>query len=152
MTESTNWRALCAELLDVIDFLCEGDTRPDSESVTRARAALAQPEPEGPTDEELRQLYCELFSLQCSPASLGAAPVRFARAVLAHLSRPAIKPVPVAERPWEREGWCDAQGKCWWWNSATNTLGTPWWSYEPWEWVEDATHCLPHHALPVPQP
>ena len=52
MTESTNWRALCAELLDVIDFLCEGDTRPDSESVTRARAALAQPEPEGVTDED----------------------------------------------------------------------------------------------------
>lgn len=77
MTESTNWRALCAELLDVIDFLCEGDTRPDSESVTRARAALAQPEPEGPTDKEI---------------------IAGVRAVLAHLSRPAIKPVPVSER------------------------------------------------------
>jgi hypothetical protein len=65
---------------------------------------------------------------------------------------PAIEPVPVSERPWEREGWCDAEGRCWWWNPATNTLGTPWWSYSPWEWMEDATCSLPHHALPLPTP
>ena len=23
-------------------------------------------------------------------------------------------PVPVSERPWEREGWCDMDGECWW--------------------------------------
>lgn len=54
-----------------------------AEAIPLLEAALAEPEPEEPTDEELRQLYCELFSLQCSPASLGTAPVRFARAVLA---------------------------------------------------------------------
>lgn len=23
-------------------------------------------------------------------------------------------PVPVSDRPWEREGWCDMDGECWW--------------------------------------
>ena len=41
----TDFRALCAELLEIIDFLCEGDARPDCDIVTRVRAALAQPEP-----------------------------------------------------------------------------------------------------------
>ena len=120
--------------------------------------ALEQPESKGATDDELLEVAAKALGYKsipsdetCLTAEAGEL-LAYARAVLARWGRPAIKPVPVAERPWEREGWCDAQGKCWWWNSATNTLGTPWWSYEPWEWVEDATHCLPHHALPVPQP
>jgi hypothetical protein len=43
----TDFRALCAELLEIIDFLCEGDSRPDCDIVARARAYLSQPEPEG---------------------------------------------------------------------------------------------------------
>lgn len=69
------------------------------------------------------------------------------------LRQPAPVPVPVAvaERPWEREGWCDAEGRCWW--SVPN---------QSWPCVylmkvdsvlaaadEDA-HCLPHWALPQP--
>jgi hypothetical protein len=61
----------------------------------RARAALAEPdgpavqsrEPASvttePSDEELRQLYCELFMLRCDPSILGTGPMHFARAVLA---------------------------------------------------------------------
>jgi hypothetical protein len=58
----TDFRALCAELLNVIDSLpCEtnykGESRYvfpiDEDVIFRARAALAQPEPHGPTDEEL---------------------------------------------------------------------------------------------------
>ena len=61
-----------------------------------------------------------------------------------------LSPVPVVERPWERQGWCDAEGKCWVWNA-----GNCCW----WEWVdsrmidfshEGYTHSLPHDALPVP--
>lgn len=30
-------------------------------------------------------------------------------------SRAALVPVPVGERPWERQlGWCDLDGECWW--------------------------------------
>ena len=51
----TDFRALCAELLDEFDYYTDWS---DAEKVKdRARAALAQPEPEGPTDEELTMVY-----------------------------------------------------------------------------------------------
>ena len=46
------------------------------------------------------------------------------------LQRSAPAPLPVAERPWEREGWCDAEGQCWWFAPA-----------------EAIPHCLPHWAI-----
>jgi hypothetical protein len=36
-----------------------------------------------------------------------------ADAAINALARPTIQPVPVAERPWEREGWCNERGWCW---------------------------------------
>jgi hypothetical protein len=85
------------------------------------------------------------------------------RAVLARWGRPAIKPIPVSERlpgpedclgrPFEET---DA-GYCWWWFPEREE----WWfveaviwragSYHNWTPIS-ATHWLPHHALPVPQP
>jgi len=53
----TDIRALCAELLEIIDFLCEGDSRPDCDIVARARAYLAQPEPEELTEEEIEKRF-----------------------------------------------------------------------------------------------
>jgi hypothetical protein len=52
----TDWRALCAELLGALEN--EGHAHwpggPDGDPlIEQARAALAQPEPEGPSDEEL---------------------------------------------------------------------------------------------------
>jgi hypothetical protein len=72
--------------------------------------------------------------------------VEAARTALAHpAARNAqLSPVPVAERPWEREGWCDAEGRCWWFNHA----GIP-----EWQLASDGPYgdfSLPHHALPVP--
>jgi hypothetical protein len=61
-------------------------------------------------------------------------------------ARPTIEPVPVAERPWEREkGWRDPDGECWWcppdgplyWQMANPAM-----VYGGW--------LLPHHAIPVP--
>lgn len=49
----TDWRALCAELVEDIEEWMDGtDHCPPSSValVNRARAALAQPEPQGPTD------------------------------------------------------------------------------------------------------
>jgi hypothetical protein len=167
--------------------------------IERHYAALAEPEPQGPTDEELWQIWNDVD---------GSIPTVF-RAVLARWGRPAIEPVavqpegrqdltwigvaeglrcvlrddsedaiqrawqrsrildavdlieanclpvPVAERPWEREGWCDAEGRCWWGRIEGNP-GNPEWFlaglseiegfYEIGDWVV----LLPHHALPIP--
>jgi hypothetical protein len=72
------------------------------------------------------------------------------RAALARWGGAAVQPVPVGERPWERDGWCDAEGHCWRFDPCENG----WWSYgapldlmgspRPW------THIAPHWALPVP--
>jgi hypothetical protein len=55
------YRALCAELADSVELLLEMravDTKPmviTEDRVSRARAALAQPEPVAPTDEEIEE-------------------------------------------------------------------------------------------------
>ncbi len=59
---STDYRALCAELADSVELLLEMravDAKPmaiTEDRVSRARAALAQPEPVAPTDEEIMEL------------------------------------------------------------------------------------------------
>ncbi len=55
-------------------------------------AALAQPEPQGPTDGELYDLWD-----QEGPEADFQECRRFARAVLARWGRPAIEPVPQQE-------------------------------------------------------
>ena len=68
------------------------------------------------------------------------------------LQRQALVPVSVSERPWEREGWCDAEGKCWirgkvegdWRLINPTNSGVPNLKY-------CFTHCLPAHALPLPE-
>ena len=54
MTE-TNFRARCEELMDEAIYLgvIPYNQAPNPELIARARAALAQPEPVVPTDEEL---------------------------------------------------------------------------------------------------
>ena len=62
---------------------------------------------------------------------------------------PAVVPVPVAERPWEREGWCDKRGRCWY--GAPDRPGAiACWDLD-FEAATDDTHSLPHHAIPPPQ-
>jgi hypothetical protein len=107
-----------------------------------ARAALAQPEPEvaGPSDEDLEALAQELDDVPVQ------AVFAFARAVLARWGRPAIQPIPVAERLPGVED-CDGCGNCWWFRQGTRD-GFPFW----WLGCGDnvSTHWLPAHALPVP--
>ena len=102
----TDWRALCAELLDAEqDQTVANDGSSDRFDLVaaRARAALAEPETEGPTDKELLELMPETmrdeFSYAakvCSDATggqvkpgifrvcLNSAALEYARAVLAH--------------------------------------------------------------------
>jgi len=52
----TDYKQLCAELVDAIDSGIPTDRMHSSPLVQRTRAALAEPEPEGPTDEEIMEL------------------------------------------------------------------------------------------------
>ena len=152
----TDFRALCAELVEAWDGLpWEFDWRGnlvgpfaniDEEPFERARAALAQPESQGPTDEDLRALW--RLGWQSKDPEDGA--VLFAKEVLGRWGRPAIEPVPVAERLPGPED-CDAEGRCYAWDGY-------WWLVRSAALEEDDTgagdgytHWLPHNALPVPQ-
>jgi hypothetical protein len=63
----TDFRALCAELADSLEEWLSSnsiggislDDGTDAELIFRAQAALAQPEPQGPTDEDLIELFNE---------------------------------------------------------------------------------------------
>ena len=62
---------------------------------------------------------------------------------------PARTPVPVSERPWEREGWCDEQGQCWMGDPGGGGFIPSWRLCRP----EDAPSMkvsLPFNALPLP--
>lgn len=185
-TTPTNWRALCAELLNhaviaqrllvgegIWDYggEIEGDGDEDEGLFDRARTALAQPESEAPTDKELLELMpktmrdefaavSEVYSTatggQVKPGLfrvvLNTVALEYARAVHAaaqHLT--TIEPVPVADCPWERKGWCDSEGKCWWW--IVDQPGEfPHWIYAPIEAMGWSNYqaCLPHYALQMP--
>jgi hypothetical protein len=52
-----DYKKLCAELVEKLDELnCHYNVPNQSAIIERARAALAEPEPEGPTDEEIMEL------------------------------------------------------------------------------------------------
>ena len=97
----TDYKQLCAELLKAYEILL-GELRFDNRLAKRARTALAEPESEGPTDEELMNLlplysyedgfYDGFFQPKSLPSDWGdeddyiASPkaiLVFARAVLA---------------------------------------------------------------------
>jgi hypothetical protein len=81
-----------ADELDRYRQLLMDDRRETHALAAEARAALAQPEPQGPTDEELHDLWD-----QEGPEADFQECRRFARAVLAKWGRPAIEPVPQQE-------------------------------------------------------
>ena len=87
---STDFRALCAELVDDLalsdwPYKLEKVFRAD---ITRAHAALAQPEPVAPTQGEAVAVYTEVMAAHdCQ--TLGDMAEHFARAVLARWGTPA---------------------------------------------------------------
>jgi hypothetical protein len=133
-----------------------------------ANAALDQPEPEGVTDEELLRTYGKAKREHCYDGPIDDWPRRAERAATVHglraviaadrarWGRPAIQPVPVTEHPWEREGWCDAEGRCWLGRRRIGEdLGpclTPVWTLsKPVGASLLYTESLPHYALPLPK-
>jgi hypothetical protein len=139
----TDFRALCQELLQGLDENRHPEVRYPGHLrivMARGRAALAQPEPQGPTDAELITMWATTRYIDQPEGGLA-----YARAVLARWGRPAIEPVPTSERPWERDGWCDAEGRCYGWD------GDYWWMVGNPGWANvTITHWLPYWVLPVP--
>jgi hypothetical protein len=113
-----------------------------------ARAAEIQPEPVAPTDGELQVFYDEHFiswsKWRCNQETC-TFEIYLLRAALARWGTPAIKPVPVGERPPGVKD-CDEMRRCWFWCKAVKT-----WDFRSRnrQMVHD-THWLPHWALPVP--
>ena len=116
---STDYRALCAELVEDVCYLIDCVDHDCCDPValmecrkhlSQTRAALAQPEPEGVTDKEIEQ---EAIANADTDDEYRAFK-RGAFFVQERISRPTIKPevppmpVPVAERP-EPEGVGDVQ-------------------------------------------
>jgi hypothetical protein len=98
---TNTFRALCAELIDELDYqTCNHEA---DDLIDRARAALDEPEPvpEGPTDKDLVELACaEVYNSrnweepECTTddpypyEASSFAWLNFARAVLARWGRP----------------------------------------------------------------
>jgi hypothetical protein len=108
MTTPTDFRALCAELLEALEnairiIYGEDGTKHISTAdavITKADAALAQPEPEGPTEHDIAELAedIEWKQLPQDEATRPSFLLEFARAVLTRYPRPTIEPVAVSER------------------------------------------------------
>jgi hypothetical protein len=69
---------------------------------------------------------------------------------------PAVVPVAVSERPWEREGWRDAEGRCWWGRPSEELCNSDWFLATRDEVEDFCSECmpivsLPHNAIPLPQ-
>jgi hypothetical protein len=111
----------------------------------RARTTLAQPEPEVPTVMQILALSDEIGAEELGTIDL-------VRRALARWAHPAIEPVPMTERPWKREGWCDAEGRCWFLIKGSSLLKPCWVLGEPGEGILTHSFSLPHHALPLPTP
>ena len=155
---TTDWKSLCAELVEKVGFITWGSGTPEDlkELLNRARAALADGPavPEGrepasvtgqPTRRQLMMLADEM-----GMASIGDAAL-YARAVLTRWGNPAPQPVPVSERLPEPED-CDVEGRCWmlgkverdWRLINPEKSGLPHLRY-------CFSHWLPFHALPLPE-
>jgi hypothetical protein len=93
----TDFRALCAELTDWIHDETRTSSGIPHPLVARARAALAQPEPQGPTDAELIRAYQAAYQPAWERGEYYGCHVDGLRAVLARWGRPTIEPVPGVE-------------------------------------------------------
>jgi hypothetical protein len=107
----TNWRALCARMADELDHYRQhlmDDRRETHALAAEARAALAQPEPQGPSEAKLKTFACNWWhtfgfakdKATCTWVIDHVTPelfVNFSRDLLARWGRPAIEPVPQQE-------------------------------------------------------
>ena len=154
-----DFRSLISRMADELDHyrqLLMDDRRETHALATEARAALVQPEPEGPSDEDVEAAAQRIYEamrferVEATPVwsengnSFAQDAAReAARAVLARWGRPAPQPVPVSER-WPEFSDCDNAERVWCWSWAIGT-----WRLSR---INQSihSHWLPAHALPVP--
>lgn len=153
---TTDYRALCAELVDEWDAVTHQDLAGMSAVVDRARAALS-----GPSMEELGPLIAWLAEQACQAADANqptdAGMLTWAaQAVGERVNEDAddpVQPIPFSDRKPGPED-CDDRGegmpgRCWCWNPSTYTDddGPSWEFYEPQSWH---THWLPANTRFLP--
>jgi hypothetical protein len=165
----TNFRAMCAELLEWAERTSSHYYK-QADVIVRARALLAQPEPEVPTDEEIMELMPQEMRDDLAAVARGPSPgwilppqrqglirvilnrhvVDHARAVLAKWGHPTPQLVVVSERLPEPGEWvwhCYAGVRLWQhgrYNGRQFFIGNGPESHP-------ATHWLPANALPTPE-
>ena len=138
------YRACLAELLSKIDYTW-GDIPADvRDLMDHARALLAKPVAEGPTDEDVFDLCEDLgFEMSNFEESAGILLEMF-RAVLARWGRPTLQPVAVSERLPRPED-CLDEGWAWFFNKRIG------WRQAVLPVSPGYTHWLPANALPAPE-
>jgi hypothetical protein len=167
----TDWKALCAELADRLDdaltYTVQSDTeRSMRQLITRTRAELAQPEPEGLTNQEIEQwadatpdVPREALDPDSACWHRSFSSEKFCDTIRSALEHwcvtpqaecPAIEPVLVRERPPGPKD-CDSEGRCWWLDRPSKNGPAAWILRRP----DDGLLIpflawLPHYALPVP--
>lgn len=139
------YKELCAELTEALTTHAkpsDGAVGYVAGLLTRARAALAEPEPEGPTRRQLMMLADDM-----GMASVGDA-AEYGRAVLAHWgNHPALQPISVSERLQQVEDLAaDAIGALRYIEQVHGRLYGVGWDRV----YEKVDRLLPAHALPVP--
>jgi hypothetical protein len=183
-TPAPDWRELCdlhgtnlsdGDGPDTWNFTADQFAAALRDALAATREAAPVP-PQGAeiSDEELLELAAAAIDgydviplgkfepesdLQLTVAAYGSELIAYARAVWARAqaARPAIQPVPVSERPWERPGWLDAEGRCWCFAEGRNwrsddfgySHDRSWILRRPEPGIYD-TNLLPHWALPLP--
>jgi len=138
-------------ILRLAAIICRVDGNHDKGAAALAEAILshpdsrwqpAQPEEEGPTDEEIAECLIDagVDTMEGESDGTGRTP----------------QPIPVSERL-PGEGDCDAEGRCWI-GTWSDIDGEPTfdWAYTPprdwtWEGIAMIQYWLPYWALPLPQ-
>lgn len=144
---NTDWKALCAELLQELEHASEWDYQQALKD--QARTALAQPEPQGPTDNDL--LGCMIEAANSVPGGQSTGIIDWereaiaaARAVLARWGCPTITPIPVGEG-------LPGDQLCWWFEADEDGgYGSNWTLLRIRGSATGYTHWLPASALPLP--
>jgi hypothetical protein len=141
-----DFRALCAELLAECRSLRSANPA-NLDLWDRARAALAAEPGEGASLSSLVRYGVTWDGRKTTPL-LTPMPDGYWTPwhIAVECTHPA--PVPVAERPWDRNGWCTDNGHCWLWDAFAS------------RWIHrhhtasrliEVDFTLPHWALPLPE-
>ena len=138
-----------------------------AEQIYQMGAALVQPEPVAPTDEEIEEAAKLIHAsmrfavpdnhytrdwVERGNSLMQDEARRTARAALTRYARPTIQPVSVSERLPGPED-CDGDGRCWWFMPEDDEQPSNW-CQPPAREIRfyGNTHWLPYHALPTPEP